>query len=308
MFCSFVSEGVKETFIHRNDALTRPQKDSKARNAKPWDHAFFKVEEKFNDEEWLPDNPFEDDISLSNLDPSDTTSCPKSAAKLANEWREFRAEWEVVIHNCEKSGQNKSIEAFTRRSDIIFFYRLMEVPGNEELLKSVGSPTALEDQVSGVDFVSLKTKKRPSSGEGDTPRSKRAKRRNYRSHSRSISETGSTSESSQVGFGGSKHDIHFEAIADGEAVIQEEEARIKVAIRKKAEADLASSNLVIVEESMKRLKRFEDMYYYVYYMMEKETDPKKRDVLSKAIEKTNEVRDFRVVVAICRFAMHDEIG
>eukprot|EP00954_Amorphochlora_amoebiformis_P011098 869940-Amorphochlora_amoeboformis.AAC.1 len=158
MFMGIVHPDVRELFRCRNHPLTSAQKDSKAVTAKPWDAAFHKLADVFNDQEWDVANPFVE-ITYRDLDPSDTKVIPATASKLADKWREFRAQWEIVMHNCTKSGQMKSIEDFTRRQDIIFLYKLLERPENGEIMTSVKAPFTPEAE-SGADSVYVTSSRR----------------------------------------------------------------------------------------------------------------------------------------------------
>ncbi|GAB5371139.1 hypothetical protein AAMO2058_001553900 [Amorphochlora amoebiformis] len=159
MFMAIVHPDVRELFRRRNDPLTRAQKDSKDVTAKPWDAAFHTLADVFNDRQWDVANPFVD-ITVRNLDPSDTKTIPATASKLTDKWREFRAQWEIVMHNYTKSGQMKSIEDFTMRQDIIFLYKLVELPQNGEIMMSVKAPIAPDDQISGPTTVCVSSSRR----------------------------------------------------------------------------------------------------------------------------------------------------
>jgi hypothetical protein len=165
------NEDNKDAFMSRNDPANRPQKDSKSAEAMPWDMAFSLLKDSFNDENWKPQNPFITNVSVQSLEPSDLGCLPADADTLAKKWREFRSVWEPTMANFERSGQNKSIEDFTNRKDVIFFYHLLLQPGNEELLNTVKSPIAAEEAMNGNSKTALmrtkyKSKKRSRSSFG----------------------------------------------------------------------------------------------------------------------------------------------
>mmetsp|Transcript_34278 Transcript_34278/g.58014 ORF Transcript_34278/g.58014 Transcript_34278/m.58014 type:complete len:494 (-) Transcript_34278:387-1868(-) len=123
MFEAMLDERANDAFNQRDRAPTRDEK--KGKGLMPWDYAFTKLAEVYNDPGFRPLNIRPDNVYVSNLDPSDISCIPKTAAVLSDKWKSIRGAWEqtyVVDYDVSKNGKPFDEFAFKTEQGAALIY------------------------------------------------------------------------------------------------------------------------------------------------------------------------------------------
>lgn len=102
--------------------------------------------------------------ALSEADPANISLLvPKNTDKLKSKFLGFRTTWERFLADFEKSGQNTPVEEFCLNEeynkyglDVVFWYKLTQMPENDLLRKITEAPLEAEFRMYGTGLVNMK--------------------------------------------------------------------------------------------------------------------------------------------------------